>query len=186
MCQSHPRQSMNYVQCQPTVRQHLKTNAHSPRPNEDSTHNTTPPDIFFAMKDPAVTAPKQTIQVNGSPLEVLVDTGASVNVMDFCTFQSLPTRPVLQDTSVQIFAPAWLPHASANAGTILLTTQLPRQNCQKNILCGRQVSDSCSKLPDGSCPRPSPPGQECTCAAQVPHHFSRHWKTEGSPTENPH
>lgn len=37
-------------------------------------------------------------------MDVLVDTDASVDVMDLCTFQSLPGPPVLQNTSIKIFA----------------------------------------------------------------------------------
>lgn len=51
----------------------------------------------------AITAVKQVSLINGSHVEALVDTGASVNVISQAVHNHLKNKPALQSTNLKIF-----------------------------------------------------------------------------------
>ena len=47
--------------------------------------------------------PKFKVMINGTPINVMADTGASVNILDEATFAKLRTKPKLSRTNEKIF-----------------------------------------------------------------------------------
>ncbi len=47
--------------------------------------------------------PKRLIQVQGQQVEMIVDTGASVNILESHTYDSLRVKPTLQPTTTRVF-----------------------------------------------------------------------------------
>jgi hypothetical protein len=47
--------------------------------------------------------PKFKVMINGTPINVMADTGASVNILDEATFAKLRTKPKLRGTNEKIF-----------------------------------------------------------------------------------
>ena len=47
--------------------------------------------------------PKFTVRINGTPIDIMADTGASVNILDEVAFAKLRTKPKLNKTNEKIF-----------------------------------------------------------------------------------
>ena len=48
--------------------------------------------------------PKTTVTINGLAVEILADTGSSINVIDEGTFSKFPGKPLLKKSGTKVFA----------------------------------------------------------------------------------
>ena len=59
--------------------------------------------VFSNSSGSSSTIPTRHVTLQGEPVEMIIDTGASVNILQSSTYNSLQDRPTLQPTSTRIF-----------------------------------------------------------------------------------
>ena len=60
--------------------------------------------FVFTLSHASPSIPSVTAQINTTPTKLLVDTGATVNIIDYSSFTKLTPRPLLNPTSPMIYA----------------------------------------------------------------------------------
>lgn len=61
-------------------------------------------EFVFSVANPDTQSPKFTAHLLDTPTDFLIDTGASVNIVNKATYMSLPNRPILMTPCPRIFA----------------------------------------------------------------------------------
>ena len=93
-----------------TARGGKKFNRLSPRVNQVDTASAADGDsssddefIFSILDKQRQRSPYATIDTCGTPIEMMVDSGASVNIMDAKTYRSIPNAAPLKPTTIKIY-----------------------------------------------------------------------------------
>ena len=60
--------------------------------------------VFSPTNTPGIKSPTVTIQLIDTPTTFIIDTGATINILDFQTYKNLHSKPKLNGPSPQIFA----------------------------------------------------------------------------------
>ena len=100
VCRSGSRSSSRNARHQPNKTQNQTVQIINPDSSDDSESD----EYLFTLNLPAAATPKTKVKINNIYVQMVVDTGASVNIIDELTFQKLGQPLPLQKCKTRIFA----------------------------------------------------------------------------------